>query len=261
MRVDASDTAITFQEITATGTVVDTYTIATPQFSDRDIGATGTAGAGKSQLVGVALRVSSSANDIGGTADAFHFASQSLTGDGQVIARVDSLVNTDSLAKAGLMIRSSNKPNSIAASILLQAGGQAVFLSRTSTGHAATVKTKSKIKAPYYLRLTRSGQKITGAISPNGQSWTNVGSATVSLPQTTSIGLAVSSHNPRKLNTASFSQIQILPATRHRTRITTPFSLAPVIPQALAVLPDSLGPNRGRRETFLWGSPESWECF
>ena len=49
--------------------------------------------------------MSGTGTDIWGTADQFRFAYKSLTGDGSIVARVDSLANTDAWAKAGVMIR------------------------------------------------------------------------------------------------------------------------------------------------------------
>src|SRR6185436_19114387 len=44
--------------------------------------------------------------DIWGTADAFRLAYQTLSGDGQIVARVASVQNINAWTKAGVMIRS-----------------------------------------------------------------------------------------------------------------------------------------------------------
>jgi hypothetical protein len=51
--------------------------------------------------------VSGGGADIFGTADQFHFASESFTGDGTLTAQVTSVQNTDAVAKAGVMFRDS----------------------------------------------------------------------------------------------------------------------------------------------------------
>lgn len=51
------------------------------------------------------FEIEGSGNDIWGTADEFHFAYQLLDGDGEIVARVDSLLATNPWAKAGVMIR------------------------------------------------------------------------------------------------------------------------------------------------------------
>ena len=49
-------------------------------------------------------------SDIWDTADAFHFASQPLKGNGQIIARVTSISDGESWEKAGVMIRGGPHP-------------------------------------------------------------------------------------------------------------------------------------------------------
>ena len=47
---------------------------------------------------------------------------------------------------------------------------------------------------PFWVKLARSGATISAYQSPDGASWALVGTATVTLPATALIGLAVSSH-------------------------------------------------------------------
>ena len=49
--------------------------------------------------------LTASGADIWGTADQFHFAYKTLTGAGSIVARVQSVQNTNGWAKAGVMIR------------------------------------------------------------------------------------------------------------------------------------------------------------
>jgi hypothetical protein len=59
-----------------------------------------------------------------------------------------------------------------------------------SIGTAGAVGT-----APYWVKLTRSGNTITVFESANGTTWSTVGIATIALPATAIVGLAVSSHS------------------------------------------------------------------
>jgi len=54
-----------------------------------------------------AFTVSSSGTDIWNVGDQFRFVYKSLSGNGSIVAKVDSLVNTNVWAKAGVMIRQS----------------------------------------------------------------------------------------------------------------------------------------------------------
>ena len=59
-----------------------------------------------------AFEIQASGNDIWGSKDEFHFAYQLLDGDGEIIARVDSLTAGNAWAKAGVMIRETLAPDS-----------------------------------------------------------------------------------------------------------------------------------------------------
>jgi len=50
-----------------------------------------------------------------------------------------------------------------------------------------------RLRAPYWVRVTRRGVRCTGAISPDGVRWTEVGSAEVRLGRTTYAGLTLTS--------------------------------------------------------------------
>ena len=65
--------------------------------------------------------LTASGNDIWNRDDEFHFVYQELTGDGTIIARVDSLVVTHEWAKAGVMIRETLASDS--ANVFTQVSG------------------------------------------------------------------------------------------------------------------------------------------
>ncbi|MDX3231646.1 alginate lyase family protein [Streptomyces sp. ME19-01-6] len=50
-----------------------------------------------------------------------------------------------------------------------------------------------RLRAPYWVRVTRKGGRCTGAISPDGIRWTEVGSTAVDLGRTAYVGLALTS--------------------------------------------------------------------
>ncbi|MFD2690529.1 alginate lyase family protein [Streptomyces phyllanthi] len=50
-----------------------------------------------------------------------------------------------------------------------------------------------RLRMPYWVRVTRKGRRCTGAISPDGVRWTEVGSTEVELGRTAYAGLALSS--------------------------------------------------------------------
>ena len=82
----------------------EVQTLANTTWSDVDVGSVGLPGSATYPLNGT-FTVNGSGADIWGTADAFNFVYQKLSGDFQISARVTSEQNTNAGAKAGVMIR------------------------------------------------------------------------------------------------------------------------------------------------------------
>jgi regulation of enolase protein 1 (concanavalin A-like superfamily) len=195
--------------------VSHTYTrsAATPSWVTQDVGAVGAAGNGSFASATGLYTVRGAGADIWGTADAFHYMHQPLTGDGQIVARVGSLQNTHASAKAGVMIRSTLGAGSQQAMMIVTPGRGNAFQRRATTNGTSVSTAGAVVTAPYWVRLTRSGNTITAAQSANGTQWTTVGSATITMPANVLIGLAVTSHATGTLATATFDQVTVTGGT------------------------------------------------
>jgi hypothetical protein len=99
---------------------------------NRDIGNVGLAGS--ASYSNGTFTVNASGADIWGVADEFHFVYQSLNGDGQIVARIASVENTDQFAKGGVMIRETLTAGSRHVILDLKPGGGLEFMSRIATG-------------------------------------------------------------------------------------------------------------------------------
>ena len=174
---------------------------------DSDVGAVGVAGS--ASYANPTFTVTGAGADVWGTADAFHFVYQGLDGDGTIVARVASVQNTAAWAKAGVMIRSSLSAGSAQAFMMVSAGNGVAFQRRTSNGATSSSTAGSSSAAPRWMKLTRSGDTITGYESSNGTTWTQVGSATFSMPTSVLIGLGVSSHVSGVTSTATFDGVSV----------------------------------------------------
>jgi regulation of enolase protein 1 (concanavalin A-like superfamily)/fibronectin type 3 domain-containing protein len=185
-----------------------TQTSAGIPWADSDVGIVRQAGS-SSGSNGV-YTVKGSGADIWDTSDGFHYAYRTLSGNGQIIARVTSVSNTDPWAKAGVMIRETLSASSKHAMVAVTPGNGIAFQRRTSTGGSSShTGTSSSLKAPYWVRLIRSGNTFASYYSANGTTWTLLGSATISMGQKVYIGLAVTSHNASALATATFDNVSI----------------------------------------------------
>ena len=174
-------------------------------WSHRDIGSVGPAGT--ATYSNGTFTVAGAGADIWGSADAFHYAYQTLSGNGQIIARVASIENVAAWTKAGVMIRASTASNAAMAHMLVSSSKGTAFQYRTSTGAAVASIVGPGNTAPFYVKIVRAGNTVTGFTSSNGSTWTTVGSANITLGTSVLIGLAVSSHNSAELATVSFDQV------------------------------------------------------
>jgi len=132
-------------------------------------------------------------------ADEFHFAYKMLSGAGSIIAKVNSVDNTNVWAKAGVMIRESLNPDSAHAFACITPGSGVASQGRPSTGGTSINTNQTGVAAPYWLKLERSISGLfTVSHSANGSSWQPVTGATVqTIPMGTNvyIGLALTSHD------------------------------------------------------------------
>ena len=134
------------------------------------------------------------AGDIYGTSDRFGFYQRPWTGDGEIIARVTSLNNPAPWAKVGIMFRASLDANSAQAMIALTPSNGVAFQRRQQTG-ANSRSSNTAVDGAQWMRLIRSGETISAAVSADGNIWTDMGSDTFpGLPQSVFVGIAASNH-------------------------------------------------------------------
>jgi N-acetylneuraminic acid mutarotase len=175
-----------------------------PPWEARDIGAVGLAGSA-TQANNV-YTLQGAGDDIFGSRDAFQFVFQPLRGDGEILARVTSVQNTDAWAKAGVMIRETLSPHSAHAMMVLTPAQGSSFQDRVSTA-GMTAFTNPVDPSANWLRIVRSGNTFTGYRSTNGHDWLTSGSVTIPMSSTAYIGLVVTAHNHMLLNTSTFDHV------------------------------------------------------
>lgn len=169
-----------------------------------DIGAVGQPGSTTGSF-----QVSASGNDIWDATDAFRFVYKTLSGDGEITARIASLVNTDGWAKAGVMIRETLSANSAFAMTIVTPSNGVSLQYRASAGAGAGMNPASGGAAPVWLRLARAGNTFSGAFSPDGAAWTPLGSVTIAMASNAFIGLCVTAHNNAMVTTAAIDSVTI----------------------------------------------------
>ncbi len=150
--------------------------------------------------------------DIWDVADEFRYAYKSLSGNGSITVRVDSIVRSNEWAKAGVMIRESTDPGSTHAFIAVtpEPSHGASFQRRPATAQASANTDVADIAMPHWVKLTRTGNIFTAQQSADGVTWVDITpAAPVDIPMAANvlIGLAVTSHDAAISTAAEFSNV------------------------------------------------------
>ena len=145
--------------------------------------------------------------------DSFYFARQPLAGNGTITAEVTSLTGEHAnlssgpaqvgngnmvpglvgWAKAGIIIKQSTHQGSAYAAMMVTVG-HGVRMQYNFTGDTAGMPGAVSAAHPRWLRLTRSGDTITGYDSADGTHWTQVGTVQLTgLPSTVQAGMFATS--------------------------------------------------------------------
>jgi len=152
--------------------------------------------------------------------EGFVYVRKRLTGDGSIVARVESIEDTDGWARAGIMIRETT-------TIWSPSGPRLVSLGVTPT-HGVTFAYSSKagrvrqesnvadVQTPRWLRLTRAGRTFTAQHSDDNLTWQGICDANdrpitfeIHTSETVEIGLFVASNKSGMPTRAEFSAVTI----------------------------------------------------
>ncbi len=161
--------------------------------------------------------------DIWNAADEFHYAYKMLTGVGSIVARVESVEQTDPWAKAGVMIRETLDADSKFAAVYItstNADGTASngcrFQARTDTAINATSDSgvasseQTAITAPYWVKLERDiAGNFRSYYSSDGVNWQSMtwNPQFITMGSNVYIGLAVTAHTNSATCEAVFSNV------------------------------------------------------
>jgi hypothetical protein len=185
-----------------------------------DIGGPGAAGDAKVTGTGAAAvwTVSGSGADIQNSADQFHYAYTTLTGDGGITARILSQTPADaSWTKTGVMIRESNAAGSRMITLNftsangLEGGSRLVTDMGWSSPGANGVGRHDFTAGPIWLRIQHLGTNFQIMSSDDGKNWTLWGAPDIAMDVTKPllVGLCVTSHSDGDIASATFDNVSV----------------------------------------------------
>jgi hypothetical protein len=153
--------------------------------------------------------------DIWNNSDQFTYRYRTLNGDGAMVARVVSTgTGSNTWAKGGVMVRASLDPGAAHAMMVMtgSSGNGASFQWRPGTDTASSNADKGLpgIWPPYYVKVERRGDSLSGHISADNETWTQLGAAqSIDMNDLVYIGLCVSSHAAGEYRTFEFDDVNM----------------------------------------------------
>jgi len=139
-----------------------------------------------------------------------------MPGDGTISAKITSQQNTDSWAKAGIMLRASTDPGSPYYAIFSTGGNGTIIQYRTAAGNSTSQLTGVTSGAPIYVEVVRSGNTYTAYTSTNGTNWTIYPGSAVTIPNLSGSilgGMADTSHSQSVTSTTVFDNFTFTSAS------------------------------------------------
>lgn len=181
-------------------------------WQSQDIGSVGAAGS--ASFVGGQFTVTAAGRDIWLDEDQYRYVWQPWTGDGTIVARVDSIQFVYTETIGGVMFRESLAPNARNVLMDVTAGFGAVLQYRMQTGGQTDWIDGPDVAPPRWVKLVRTGTQFAGSISADGVNWTLVGTINVPFAQQCYVGLAACANNhavgdPTVKTTVKFSNVAV----------------------------------------------------
>jgi regulation of enolase protein 1 (concanavalin A-like superfamily) len=171
----------------------------------QDIGNVATAGS--FTLAGGTLEVKGAGDDIWGADDDFFYVFKVMRGDGALVARIDSLENTSSYAKAGLMIRETLETSSKYSFIVRTAENGLRHHSKLENLATPVVDFAADARqGDAFVKVEREGDNFNTYSSADGVSWSLISSVEISMNEEVYVGL-VNCSQKDYLSSAVYSNI------------------------------------------------------
>ena len=153
--------------------------------------------------------------DIWNTTDEFRFAYKPLSGDGSIVALVESVSRAVDWTKGGVMIRETLEAGSPFAAVYATPDYGCRYQARLTADVAAVSDSgvvtteQTALVAPYWVKIERVGNAFNGYYSTDGENWTAMAwnPQTIAMGANVYVGLAVTSHSAGVLASAEFSSV------------------------------------------------------
>ena len=181
-------------------------TLANPVWQSRDVGEVKQPGS--TRLTADRVLIEASGWGLWPSGDAFRLVSFPMPGEGQLVARVAAWHDSNGTMRAGLTLRAGFSNTAAHASLLLSATGAVYWIARTGEQHTYRELQTGSPKS--WMRLARTGDRITGYLSDDGQRWEPVEAVTMPTTNGWQAGLVGCTRINAFLGAVELDQVQAL---------------------------------------------------
>src|SRR5208282_2175595 len=255
--VSITGTSGSLTSIATLSLTVQTSTITTlpSSWNDTDVGSVGVAGS--ASYTNNVFTVTGAGAEIYGTADAFHFLYQPLTGDGTIVARLVSLQGGVGYVAAGVMIRNALDAGAANAKTAEWPSYNGIYFDiRSAEGGSTSEPGTEAAMAPYWVKVARSGSTFSSYASLDGVNWAQVGtSQTITMGTSVYVGLAVTSGSTSATATAAFDNVSVSSASSPAPVISSVSATTGSIGSQVVINGSNFGTPQGSSVVLLNGAP------
>jgi TolB protein len=193
--------------------------------NQKDIGPASRAGSSEYDATRQTYSISGGGGNMWFTNDAFHFVWKKVSGDVSLAADISfPAPGGNAHRKACLLLRQNLDPDSAYADAALHSDGLTSLQYREVQG-AATREIQANISAPMRLRIEKRGDYVSMSIARAGEALRPAGgSFRLKLTPPFYVGLGVCAHDNNALETATFTNVELItnaPASDRRKLIST----------------------------------------
>ena len=186
-----------------------------PSWKQSDVGEVKISG--YSLFDGEKFTLEGAGKEIGGTDDSFHFAFVPMKKDSTITARIIRPMSSQ-WTSPGVMIRKNLDSDSPHASVLLlphwsgalvsrsSKGAKTQILGSTELGETHVIK-KNRLSTPYWIRIKKSRQTITGFLSADGNKWNEIGKIKLDFGDQYLVGLPACSQLDKVSTTVTYDSV------------------------------------------------------
>lgn len=143
------------------------------------------------------------------TLNSFHFVYQPLEGDGEIVAQLTKMLRAR-WDHQGVMIKESLEPGSqYAMTELYRHDNIVMYKGRTGEEYKEVQDSSRNFDTPIWLKMSRSGDQFISSYSDDGKNWQEVHRETISMSESTVVGLVSHASTNDKLSPATWRDVAV----------------------------------------------------